>query len=112
MMGMTGMSVYYASERRHEISIRKVFGATTDSEIVRNVFTYIRITLISDILAIPAVYILLDVMKQTPYANTLNTLWWVYAAAISASIDIALASVLWQTLWAARTNPAEALKKE
>ena len=112
MMGMTGMSVYYASERRHEISIRKVFGATTDSETFRNVLTYIRMTLISDILAIPAIYILLDLMKQTPYANTLNTSWWVYIAAISVSLLISLASVLWQTLRAARTNPAETLKKE
>ena len=112
MMGMTGMSVYYASERRHEISVRKVFGATTDSETFRNVLTYIRMTLISDILAIPVIYILLDLMKQTPYANSLNTSWWVYVAAISASLVISLASVLWQTLRAARTNPAEALKKE
>ena len=106
------MSVYYASERRHEISVRKVFGASTDSETFRNVLTYIRMTLISDILAIPVIYILLDLMKQTPYANSLNTSWWVYVVAISASLIISLASVLWQTLRAARTNPAEALKKE
>ena len=74
--------------------------------------TYIRMTLISDILAIPAIYLLLDVMKQTPFANTINTYWWVYVAAILISITISLASVLWQTLRAARTNPAEALKKE
>ena len=112
MMGLTGMSVYYASERRHEIAVRKVFGGTTDSETFRNVLTYIRMTLISDILAIPAIYLLLDVMKQTPFANTINTYWWVYVAAILISITISLASVLWQTLRAARTNPAEALKKE
>jgi len=104
--------VYYASERRHEIAVRKVFGGTTDSETFRNVLTYIRMTLISDILAIPAIYLLLDVMKQTPYANTIDTYWWVYVAAILISITISLASVLWQTLRAARTNPAEALKKE
>jgi hypothetical protein len=41
-----------------------------------------------------------------------NTSWWVYVAAISASLVISLASVLWQTLCVARNNPAEALKKE
>jgi putative ABC transport system permease protein len=51
-------------------------------------------------------------MKKTPYANSLNTSWWVYVVAISVSVAISLASVLWQTLRAARTNPAEALKKE
>ncbi len=112
MMGMTGMSIYYASQRRHEISVRKVFGATTHSENLRNVLTYVRMTLISDILAIPAIYLLLDFMKKTSYANSLNTSWWVYVVAISVSVAISLASVLWQTLRAARTNPAEALKKE
>lgn len=112
MMGMTGMSIYYASQRRHEISVRKVFGATTHSENLRNVLTYVRMTLISDILAIPAIYLLLDFMKKTSYANSLNTSWWVYVVAISVSVAISLVSVLWQTLRAARTNPAEALKKE
>ncbi|MBQ3607619.1 MAG: hypothetical protein II991_04920, partial [Bacteroidales bacterium] len=112
MMGLTGMSVYYASERRHEIAVRKVFGGTTDSETFRNVLTYIRMTLISDILAIPVVYFLIDFLRETPYANTIDTFWWVYAAAILFSIAISLVSVLWQILRAARTNPAETLKKE
>jgi len=104
--------VYYASERRHEIAVRKVFGGTTDSETFRNVLTYIRMTLISDILAIPVVYFLIDFLRETPYANAIDTFWWVYAAAILFSIAISLVSVLWQILRAARTNPAETLKKE
>jgi ABC-type lipoprotein release transport system permease subunit len=40
-----------------------------------------------------------------------NMLWPIMLACI-ASVTLSLASVLWQTLRAARTNPAEALKKE
>ena len=37
---------------------------------------------------------------------------WIYILAAITVFSISLASVLWQTLRAARTNPAEALKKE
>ena len=37
---------------------------------------------------------------------------WVFVAAIVISLVIAFATVLWQTLKAARTNPAVELKKE
>ena len=37
---------------------------------------------------------------------------WIFIVAALAVFAISLASVLWQTLRAARTNPAGALKKE
>ena len=37
MLGLTGMSVYFASERRPEIAIRKIFGGTIETETVRNI---------------------------------------------------------------------------
>jgi putative ABC transport system permease protein len=37
---------------------------------------------------------------------------WIYIVAAASVFGISLASVLWQTLRAARTNPAETLKKE
>jgi len=37
---------------------------------------------------------------------------WVFVAAALISLAIAFASVLWQTLKAAKTNPAVELKKE
>jgi putative ABC transport system permease protein len=37
---------------------------------------------------------------------------WVFAVAVVISLAIAFGSVLWQTMKAARTNPATELKKE
>jgi putative ABC transport system permease protein len=37
---------------------------------------------------------------------------WIFLVAVVISLAMAFLSVLWQTLHAARTNPAEALKKE
>ena len=112
MMGLVGMSAYYAAERKNEIAVRKVFGGTTDSETFRNVLMYLKLTLTADLLAVPVLILLFDRMKETAFANTIDTFWWIYVVAIVSSCVISLVSVLWQTLRAARTNPAEALKKE
>ncbi len=112
MMGLTGISVYFAAEKRHEIAVRKVFGGTIDTEIVRNVATYLRITLIADIIAIPLLYIMFKYLTDMPIASDADGTLWIYPTAILISFVISILAVLWQTLRAARTNPAEALKKE
>lgn len=71
MMGLIGMSIHYTNERKNEIAVRRIFGATG----------------IASVLGI-------------------------CVAELVRKFFIELGSVLWQTLRAARTNPAEALKKE
>ena len=46
------------------------------------------------------------------YAEHITGYWWIFVAAALLTILLSLASVLWQTLKAARTNPAIELKKE
>ena len=74
--------------------------------------SYLRITVIADIITLPLIYLIMKqssicalAMKKLPYAG-------IIATGIVISFAICLASVLWQTIRAARTNPAEALKKE
>ena len=112
MMGLTGISVYFATERRQEIAIRKVFGGTIDSETVRNVASYLRITLIADIIALPLLHIIFKNLRDMPIASDVENISWIYVAAFLTSFIISLFAVLWQILRAARTNPAEVLKKE
>ena len=112
MMGLTGMSTYYASERRHEIAVRKVFGGTAESETARNLLRYLRITLIADLAALPLVHLIFTTFRKMPIGEKVESTIWIYVLAVLISFAISLASVLWQTLRAARTNPAEALKKE
>lgn len=111
MLGLTGMSVYFASERRPEIAIRKIFGGTIGTETVRNIKAYMKIVLITDIIALPLIYFLLSRLSSNSVVKVGNT-FWIYVSAIALSFVIAILAVLWQTLRAARTNPAEALKKE
>ena len=111
ILGMFGMSSYYANENTRSIAIHKIHGGTVKSETLRNVRTYMLLTAIAVILgSILGTYIIRTYLNEYTYMN-LNYILPV-AIAISATFVIAFASVLWQTLRAARTNPAEALKKE
>ena len=46
------------------------------------------------------------------YPERISGYWWIFAVAVLLVLVISFVSVLWQTLKAARTNPAVELKKE
>ena len=111
IMGLTGISIYFATEREKEIAVRKVFGGTVITELWRNTRTFIRIALIANLVAIPIAVLAFDTIL-IHLADKIQNLWLIYIACVMISFTIILASVLWQTIRAARTNPAESLKKE
>jgi len=110
-LGQIAMSTYYATEKEKEIGIRKVFGGTVRSESIRNIFEYLAYCVIACIIAVPV-----SVWAAERYLETfiykMQQKGWIFIVAALAVFAISLASVLWQTLRAARTNPAETLKKE
>jgi putative ABC transport system permease protein len=64
-------------------------------------------------IGIPPAWILCGrYLEQFSYRIDLKENIWIFLTAMVISIAISTAAVLWQTLRAARTNPAEALKKE
>ena len=107
------MSMHYASGNTKQISIHKVFGGTTRSELMRCMKVYFRIMVISVIIGLPpAIWISGRYLEQFSYKFSLADKWWIFLVAVLISLTISTLTVLWQTLRAARTNPAEVLKKE
>ena len=109
IMGIS--STHFASEREKSIAIRKVFGGTLESETRRNLNEYVIMILIANVIAIPlAVWLCGRYLEDFVYRIDLHP--WIFVVTVLLSFVIAIGSVLWQTLRAAKTNPAEALKKE
>jgi putative ABC transport system permease protein len=105
------MSTYYAGENAHSIAVRKVFGGTVESETRRSVGEYMLLVLIGAVIAVPlAVWAAQRYLEQ--FIVKLENYAWIFVVAALLAFTMAFLSVLWQTLKAARTNPAEALKKE
>ena len=111
LLGLLAMSTYYAGENSHTIAVRKVFGGTVESETRRNVKEYMILVLVGAVIAVPlAVWAAQRYLEQ--FIVKLENYFWIFVVAVVIAFVMAFLSVLWQTLRAAKTNPAEALKKE
>ena len=110
-LGLVAMSGYYADENSRDIAVRKVFGSTVEGEVKKTVFEYLILMAIAAVVAVPvAVWLAGKLLEQ--YSYRISGYGWVFVVAVIAAALIALLAVLWQTLKAARTNPATELKKE
>ena len=111
LLGLVAMSTYFADEKSRDIAVRKVFGGTVDTEAWRAIRDYMVLVGIACIIGIPiAVYAAQEYLKAFIYR--LEGYWWIFVAAVLLTGLIAFVSVIWQTLKAAKSNPAIELKKE
>ena len=112
-LAFLAMSMQYANRSARQIAIHKVFGGTTQSELVRNMVIYFKIMGVATIVAVPAsIWLCSRYLEQFSYRFTLTEKWWIFPVSILITLTISTLTVLWQTLRASRTNPSEALKKE
>ena len=112
-LAFLAMSMHYANRNQSTIGIHKVFGGSTGSELLRNMGVYFKIMGAAVIVGLPiAVWVSGRYLEQFTYRFSLGDKWWIFPIAILIALTISTLTVLWQTLHAARTNPAEVLKKE
>ena len=111
LLGLVAMSTYYADERASSIAVRKVFGGTVDSELWRSVRDYMAMVGIACVIGLP-VSVWAAAKYLEGFTVKLEHYGWIFVLAAALSVAFAFGSVLWQTLKAAKTNPAVALKKE
>ncbi len=111
LLGLLAMSTYFADENTKQIAVRKVFGSDVSHETWRNVRSYMVLTGIACVIGIPLAIWAARLYLQR-FAYRVEGYGWVFVVAVLISLAIAFGTVLWQTLKAARTNPAVELKKE
>ena len=111
LLGLLAMSTYFADENTKQIAIRKVFGSDVTEEIWRNVHSYMIMVGLACLIGIPLAIWASRIYLER-FAYRIEGYGWVFAVAVLISLVIAFGTVLWQTLKAARTNPATELKKE
>ena len=110
-MGLMAMSTYYVSLHRKETAIRKVYGATGNDELQRNVIRYLRIVIIASILGL-AVSVLINSAIIQSYSYRLSFTFWVYLLALVLIMGTAFISVYFQARSVAMNNPAYFIRDE
>lgn len=111
LLGMLAMSAYFAGVQARGIAVRKVFGGTVLSETLRNVRDYMILVGIACLIGIPLAIRAAERYLE-PYIYRITHYGWLFVLAVLLAVAAAFGSVLWQTLRAARTDPASELKKE
>ena len=105
------MGLFFSRQRKSEIAVRKVMGATT-AEVVKLMLVNFCIPLvISSLCAIPLAYYIADRWIQDfSYRISLNPL--IFLSACLIALSIAILSILCQMTAAAKANPADSIKTE
>jgi putative ABC transport system permease protein len=109
--GLLGLSAYNVLQRTKEIGVRKVLGASLQSILILLSRDFLKLVLISLLLAIPVGWFVMNRWLQD-YAYRITIGWWVFAVAGGSALFIAIITICVQVLKAAEKNPVKSLRTE
>jgi len=110
-LGLFGMAAFMAEQRRKEIGVRKVLGASVTNLWRLLSKDFVALVLLSLLIAIPIADIAMHHWLQNfPYHTALS--WWIFGAAGAGALLITLLTVSFQTIKAALANPVKSLRTE
>lgn len=110
-LGLLGLALYMAEQRSKEISIRKVLGANLSDILVLLNKDFMKLVIISNIIAIPVAYVMVSKWLEK-YDYKLSISLWPFVMALLISVVIAILTVSLQTFKVAKANAIDALKYE
>ena len=111
ILGLVGLAAYVVQERTKEIGIRKVVGASRTEIITLLLWRFSKPVLLSNLLAWPVAYYYLN-QWLAGFARHIDLQWWIFLAASSVTLAIALLTVFSHAYLASGTNPVNALRYE
>ncbi len=110
-LGLFGMVSFMVEQRRREISVRKVLGASEFNLWRMMSEDYVWLVTISLIIAAPiAYYFMHSWLQQYEYRYPIS--WTIFILAGAGALLIALTTVSYQSIRAARANPVNGLRSE
>ncbi len=110
-LGLLGTSSFLITKRTKEIGIRKVAGAPVFSILLLITINFLRPILVALLISIPAT---LYVMERwlSGFSKRIAVSPWIFVTAGVMMIAVALITIIWQSVRAARANPVHALRQE
>ncbi|WP_435357060.1 ABC transporter permease [Emticicia sp. SJ17W-69] len=110
-LGIFGLATFVAEQRIKEIGIRKVLGATMVNITGLLSKDFVKLVLISMVIAFPVAYYFMSEWLQDFKFRT-DIQWWYFVLVGLLAIVITLISVSYQAIKAALMNPVKSLKTE
>lgn len=110
-LGLFGLSSLTAIQRTKEIGVRKVMGASVSSILILVGRDYVVLVLAAILFAVPAAWWVMNGWLQE-FANRISLNWILFVLPSALVVLIALITVSFHTIRAARTNPVTSLRYE
>jgi putative ABC transport system permease protein len=110
-LGLLGLAAFTAEQRRKEIGIRKVLGASVGSIVRLLSRDFLKPVLIAVVLATPVSWWVMNRWLED-FAYRIEVNAWILALAGAVAVGVGLLTVSLQTLKAAVANPVKTLRSE
>ena len=110
-LGLFGLATYIAESRVKEIGVRKVLGASVASITLLLSKDFLKLVVVAILIASAIAWFLMNKWLKD-YDYHINVSWWMFFAAGSLAIIIALITVGFQAIKAAIANPVKSLRTE
>ncbi|MES2649639.1 MAG: FtsX-like permease family protein [Bacteroidota bacterium] len=110
-LGVFGLAAYTAEQKTKEVGIRKVLGASVQHVVQMFTWLFIKMLLISGLIAIPVAYIMAyKWLEGFAYRSSINPM--IFIISLSGLLVVTLLTVSYTTMKAANSNPVDSLRRE
>lgn len=110
-LGLLGLSAFNTTQRKKEIGIRKVLGASVSSITAMLSKDFVKLIVIALLIASPIAWWIMNSWLQS-FAYRINIPLWVFLFSGFAAIVIALLTISFQSVKAAVVNPVKSLRND
>ena len=110
-LGLFGLAAFSAENRTREIGVRKVLGASVGSVAALLSKEFIKWVVLAILIALPPSAFMMQKWLDD-FAYRIHLSWWMFFLSGLAAVLIALATVSFQSVKAALSNPAESLHSQ
>lgn len=109
--GLFGLALFSVKQRRKEIGIRKVVGASVAQITVLLSADFVKLVLIATLIATPiALYLMFSWIQTFAYRAVFS--WWIFISGGLIASFIAICTISYQSMRAAFANPVKSLRSE
>ncbi len=110
-LGLFGLVTYAAEQRTKEIGIRKVLGANVPVIVSMIIRDFLKLVIIASIFAFPIAWWGMNKWLMN-FAYRVNIGWWIFVIAALIAVAVTLATISYQAIKAAISNPVTSLRSE
>lgn len=110
-LGLFGLALFTAEQRKKEIGIRKVLGASVSGIVFMLSKDFLKLVLLANVVALPLGWYLMSAWLND-YAVRTELSWWIFAVALVATVLIAMLTLSFHAVKTAVATPVTSLRTE